>query len=117
MLKNSIPLLVEEAEEVRQALKKFGPERPTEILAAEIEDRITALEIAALEAALSELNAVDAVERMQLIKAKGEKAEELSDYIVQTRAVVKEIFGTDSVEYKMVNGIQAEQAEEAEVGG
>ncbi|WP_339137462.1 MAG: hypothetical protein WGN25_05345 [Candidatus Electrothrix sp. GW3-4] len=48
-------------------------------------------------------------ERTRLVNEKGDTAEDLSDYIVQVRAVVKGLFGDDSSEYEMVGGTRASE--------
>lgn len=103
MLTNSIPKLLQEANEVKQALAAIGAGLPPEISAAGMEARI-----AELEAVVAELDAHN-VERTRLVNVKGEKAEAASDYIVQSRAVVKGIFGADSSEYDMVGGTRASE--------
>ena len=52
----------------------------------------------AASAAVTELEALNA-ERTRQVNEKGEKAEGLSDYIVQVRSVVKGLVGADSSEY------------------
>lgn len=61
-----------------------------------------------LEAAVAALDALNA-ERTRLVNEKGEEAENLSDYIVQVRSVVKGLFGADSSEYDMVGGTRASE--------
>ncbi|WP_420208420.1 hypothetical protein [Candidatus Electronema sp. JC] len=103
MLTNSIPKLLQEANEVKQALAAIGAGLPPEISAAGMEARI-----AELEAVISELDAVNA-DRTRLVNLKRDKAEAASDYIVQSRAVVKGIFGADSSEYNMVGGTRVSE--------
>jgi hypothetical protein len=103
MLTRSIPKLLQEAGEVRKALEKIGAGLPAEISAAEMETKI-----AELETAVSELDALNA-ERTRLVNVKGDKAEQLSDYIVRTRSAVKGIFGADSSEYDMVGGTRSSE--------
>jgi hypothetical protein len=103
MLTNSIPKLLQEANEVKQALAAIGAGLPPEISAAGMEARIVEL-----ETVISQLDAHN-VERTRLVNVKGEKAEAASDYIVQSRAVVKGIFGADSSEYDMVGGTRASE--------
>ncbi|WP_446012062.1 hypothetical protein [Candidatus Electrothrix sp.] len=103
MLTRSVPKLLQEAGEVKEALEKIGAGLPDAISAAEMEARI-----AALQAKVSELDALNA-ERMRLVNEKGDIAEDLSDYIVQVRAVVKGLFGDDSSEYEMVGGTRASE--------
>jgi hypothetical protein len=103
MIGGSVPKLLQEAGEVRQALEKIGEGLPTEISAAEMEAKITAL-----ETAVSDVDALNA-ERTRLVNVKGEKADDLSDYIVRVRAAVKGIFGTDSSEYDMVGGTRSSE--------
>lgn len=103
MLTNSIPKLLQEAGEVNEALKKIGAGLPDAISVAEMETRI-----ADLEAKVSALDALNA-ERTRLVNEKGEEAENLSDYIVQARSVVKGLFGADSSEYDMIGGTRASE--------
>lgn len=107
MLTRSVPKLLQEAGEVKEALEKIGAGLPDAISAAEMETRI-----AALEAKVSELDALNA-ERTQLVNEKGDIAEDLSDYIVQVRAVVKGLFGDDSSEYEMVGGTRSSERKKA----
>jgi hypothetical protein len=103
MLTNSIPKLLQEANEVKQALATMGEALPSEISAAGMEDRITEL-----EAVIGELDAVN-VDRTRLVNLKRDKAEAASDYIVQARSTVKGIFGADSSEYDMVGGTRVSE--------
>ena len=57
---------------------------------------------------ISQLDAHN-VERTRLVNLKRDKAEAASDYIVQSRAVVKGIFGGDSSEYDMIGGTRASE--------
>jgi hypothetical protein len=43
------------------------------------------------------------------VNEKGEDAENLSDYIVQARSVVKGLFGADSSEYDMIGGTRVSE--------
>jgi hypothetical protein len=103
MLTNSIPRLLQEANEVKQALAAIGEGLPPEISAAGMEARI-----AELETVIGDLDAVNA-DRTRLVNLKRDKAEAASDYIVQSRAVVKGIFGADSSEYDMVGGTRVSE--------
>lgn len=103
MLTNSIPKLLQEAGEVKEALEKIGDGLPDAVSAAEMETRI-----AALEAKVGELDALNA-ERTRLVNEKGENAGNLSDYIVQVRSVIKGVFGADSSEYDMVGGTRTSE--------
>ena len=103
MLTNSIPKLLQEANEVKQALAAIGAGLPPEISAAGMEARIVEL-----ETVISQLDANN-VERTRLVNLKKDKAEVVSDYVVQSRAVVKGIFGADSSEYDMVGGTRASE--------
>ncbi len=98
MLTVSIPKLLQEANEIKQALEQMGANVPAGISAAEMSNRITAL-----ESIISELDKVNA-QRTQLVNSKADVAKNVSDYIVQVRAVVKGIRGADSSEYDMVGG-------------
>ncbi|WP_417910361.1 hypothetical protein [Candidatus Electronema sp. PJ] len=62
-------------------------------IGAEMETRITEL-----ETVIGELDTLN-VDRTGLVNLKRKIAEAASNYIVQARAVVKEIFGEDSSEY------------------
>jgi hypothetical protein len=64
MLTNSIPKLLQEANEVKQALAAIGAGLPPEISAAGMEARVTEL-----EAVISELDAVNA-DRTRLVNLK-----------------------------------------------
>lgn len=103
MLTVSIPKLLQEAHEIKQALEQMGANVPAGISAAEMESRL-----AALESVISELDTVNA-HRTQLVNSKAEQAKHVSDYIVQVRAVVKGISGPDSSEYEMVGGTRASE--------
>ncbi len=83
MLTNSIPKLLQEANEVKQALAAIGAGLPPEISAAGMEARIVEL-----ETVISQLDAHN---------------------VEQSRAVVKGIFGADSSEYDMVGGTRASE--------
>jgi hypothetical protein len=107
MLTRSVPKLLQEAGEVKEALEKIGAGLPDAISAVEMETRI-----ADLEAKVSALDALNA-ERTRLVNEKGDKAEELSDYLVRVRAAVKGIFGDDSSEYEMVGGTRASERKKA----
>lgn len=103
MLTGSIPKLMQEANEVKQALEKIGDGLPAGISAAEMGAKIDALE--------SIVNALDAVnaDRTRLVNSKAEQAKDVSDYIVQARAAVKGSFGADSSEYDMVGGTRTSE--------
>lgn len=103
MIGGSVPKLLQEANEVQQALEKIGDGLPAEISAAEMEAKI-----AELETAVNELDALNA-ERTRLVNVKGEKADNVSDYVVRVRAAVKGIFGADSSEYDMVGGTRSSE--------
>ena len=103
MLTVSIPKLLQEAHEIKEALEQMGENVPAGISAAEMESRI-----AALESIISELDKVNA-NRTQLVNSKSDQAQHVSDYIVQVRAVVKGILGSDSSEYEMVGGTRASE--------
>lgn len=103
MLTRSIPKLLQEAKEVLKALEKIGDGLPPELSAA-----VMATKIDELETAVGELDALNA-ERTQLVNVKGDKAEQVSDYIVRMRAGVKGIFGADSSEYEMVGGTRSSE--------
>ena len=98
MLTGSIPKLLQEAHAVKQALEEIGEGLPSGISASEMSGRITALEDIIRQ--LDTLNA----ETTRLINSKGDVAERVSDYIVQSRSAIKGIFGSDSYEYDMVGG-------------
>ena len=96
MLTGSIPKLLKEAGQVKEALEKIGPGLPESITVAEIETRI-----AAVEAKVSAIDAVNA-EKTRLVNEKREEAESLSDFIVRARSGVLSVFGKDSSEYDMM---------------
>jgi hypothetical protein len=98
MLTVSIPKLLQEAHAIKEALEQMGANVPAGISAAEMADRI-----AALENIISELDKVNA-NRTQLVNSKADVAERVSDYVVQVRSVIKGISGPDSSEYEMVGG-------------
>ena len=98
MLTGSIPKLLQEAHAVKQALEEIGEGLPAGISASEMSDRITALEDIIRQ--LDTLNA----DITRLIDSKGDVAERVSDYIVQSRSAIKGIFGSVSFEYDMVGG-------------
>ena len=103
MLTVSIPKLLQEAHAIKEALEQMGERVPTGKSAAEMSDRITAL-----ENIISELDKANA-HTTQLVNSKGDQARRVSDYIVQVRAVVKGIKGADSSEYDMVVGTRASE--------
>lgn len=103
MLTVSIPKLLQEAHEIKQALEQMGEDVPAGISAAEMESRLVEL-----ESVISELDTVNA-HRTQLVNSKADEAKHVSDYIVQVRAVVKGIKGADSSEYEMVGGTRASE--------
>jgi hypothetical protein len=98
MLTVSIPKLLQEAHAIKEALEQMGANVPAGISAAEMSNRI-----AALENIISELDKVNA-NRTQLVNSKADGAERVSDYVVQVRSVIKGISGPDSSEYEMVGG-------------
>jgi cell division septum initiation protein DivIVA len=98
MVTKSIPKLLQEANEVKQALEKLSEGVPAGISASEMGDRI-----AALEDVINQLNALNA-EKTRLVDSKADVAQRVSDYIVQVRATIKGILGADSYEYGMVGG-------------
>jgi hypothetical protein len=98
MLTVSIPKLLQEAHAIKEALEQMGANVPAGISAAEMAERI-----AALENIISELDKVNA-NRTQLVNSKADGAERVSDYVVQVRSVIKGISGPDSSEYEMVGG-------------
>ena len=103
MLTVSIPKLLQEAHAIKEALEQMGEGVPAGISASEMSDRI-----AALEAIIRELDKANA-HTTQLVNSKGDVAKNVSDYIVQVRAVVKGIKGADSSEYDMVVGTRASE--------
>ena len=98
MASKSVPKLLQEANEIKKALEKIDDRIPDGLKAADMQTKVTEL-----EDVIDDLDAVN-VERTRLVDRKGERAEGLSDHIVQVRAVVKGIFGADSEEYDMVGG-------------
>jgi hypothetical protein len=100
MLTGSIPKLLKEAGQVKEALEKVGPGLPDSITVAEMETRI-----AALEAKVSAIDALNA-EKTRLVNEKKAEAGLLSDYIVRVRSGVKSVFGQDSSEYEMVGCVR-----------
>lgn len=100
MLTGSVPKLLKEAGQVKEALEKIGPGLPDSINVGELETRI-----AALEAKVSAIDAVNA-EKTRLVNEKKDDAESLSDYIVRIRSGVLSVFGKDSSEYDMVGCVR-----------
>ena len=98
MLNKSVPKLLQEANEIKKALEKIDDRLPDGLKAADMETKMDEL-----ETVVDDLDAVNA-ERTRLVDRKGERAENLSDHIVQVRSAVKGIFGADSAEYDMVGG-------------
>ena len=98
MLTGSIPKLLQEAHAVKQALEQIGEGLPAGISASEMSDRI-----AALEDIIRQIDTLNA-DVTRLIDSKGDVAERVSDYIVQSRSAIKGICGPDSYEYDMVGG-------------
>jgi len=103
MLTGSIPKLMQEANEIKQALEKIGDGLPAGISAAEM-----AAKLGALETVVNDLDAVNA-EKTRLVNSKADQAKVVSDYIVQVRAAVKGSFGADSSEYDMVGGTRTSE--------
>lgn len=109
MLSKSVPKLLQEANEIKQALKKIDDRLPDGLTPADMETKMAALKD--VVDALDENNA----ERTRLVDRKAEQAKHLSDHIVQVRSAVKGIFGADSTEYDMVGGTRT--SEEGGAGG
>lgn len=103
MLTRSVPKLLQEAKEVKEALEKIGDDLPDAISVAALEARITAL-----EAKVSELDGLNA-DRTRVVNEKGDMAEDLSDQLVRTRSGIKGLYGNDSSEYEMVGGTRASE--------
>jgi len=103
MITNSIPKLLQEAGEVRQALAAIGEVLPAEISAVEMEAKISDL-----EAVIAEMDA-NSADRTRLVDLKKDKARIVSDYVVQSRSVVKGIYGADSYQYDMVGGTRTSE--------
>jgi hypothetical protein len=101
MIGGSIPKLLQEAGEIKEALEKISATLPAGISAADMAAKITAL-----ETVVSELDAVNA-DRTRLVNSKAEQAGTLSDFIVQVRLAVKAVCGPDSSEYEMIGGTRA----------
>jgi hypothetical protein len=101
MIGGSIPKLLQEAGEIKEALEKISATLPAGISAADMAAKITAL-----ETVISELDAVNA-DRTRLVNSKAEQAGTLSDFIVQVRLAVKAVCGPDSSEYEMIGGTRA----------
>jgi len=98
MVGGSIPKLLQIAGETKQALEKISANLPDDVTTAEMD-----VKIADLETAINELDAINA-ERTRKVNVKGEKAKNLSDYLVHVRLAVKAVCGPDSSEYDMVGG-------------
>lgn len=49
------------------------------------------------------------VDQTRLVDLKRDKAKVVSDYIVQSRSVVKGIYGADSYQYDMVGGTRTSE--------
>jgi len=75
MIGGSIPKLLQEAGEIKEALEKISATLPAGISAADMAAKITAL-----ETVISELDAVNA-DRTRLVNSKAEQAGTLSDFI------------------------------------
>ncbi|MCI5151089.1 MAG: hypothetical protein D3916_17190, partial [Candidatus Electrothrix sp. MAN1_4] len=103
MLTGSVPKLLKEAHQVKEALEKIGDGLPDSISAD-----VIATKIGALEAKVGEIDAVNA-DKTRLVNEKGDLAEDVIDYIVSSRSVIKGVFGTDSSEYEMVGGTRASE--------
>jgi len=103
MLNKSVPKLLQEANEMKKALEKIDDRIPDGLKAADMETKVTEL-----EDVIDDLDAVN-VERTRLVDRKGERAESLSDHIVQVRSAVKGIFGANSEEYDMVGGTRTSE--------
>ena len=103
MLTGSVPKLLKEAHQVKEALERIGDGLPDAISAD-----VMATKIGALEAKVGEIDAVNA-DKTRLVNEKGDLAEDVSDYIVRSRSVVKGLFGKDSSEYDMVGGTRASE--------
>ncbi|WP_446011975.1 hypothetical protein [Candidatus Electrothrix sp.] len=103
MLSNSVPKLLQEANEIKKALEKIDDRLPDGLKAVDMETKM-----GELETVVDEVDAVNA-ERTRLIDRKGEKSQNLSDHMVQVRAAVKGVFGADSEEYDMVGGTRTSE--------
>ena len=103
MLNKSVPKLLQEANEIKKALEKIDDRLPDGLKAADMETKVDEL-----ETVVDDVDAVNA-ERTRLVDRKGERAESLSDHIVQVRSAVKGVFGADSPEYDMVGGTRTSE--------
>ncbi|MCI5150760.1 MAG: hypothetical protein D3916_15485 [Candidatus Electrothrix sp. MAN1_4] len=103
IMSKSVPKLLQEANEIKQALEKIDDRLPDGLKAADMESKM-----GAVESVVDELDAVN-VERTRLVDVKGEKTGNLNDHIVQVRSAVKGIFGANSAEYDMVGGTRTSE--------
>lgn len=98
MSTGSIPKLLQEAGQVKEALEGIGKPLPGGV---SVEAAVKA--IAALEEAVAKLDGLNA-ERTRLVNVKGGAAHGLRDFITKARLAIKVECGDDSSEYEMAGG-------------
>jgi len=96
--KGSIPKLLQEAGQVKEALDKIAKALPGGISA-----KAAAEAIARLNEAIAKLDGLNA-ERSKLVNEKASTASELQAFIVKARLAIKVECGDDSSEYEMAGG-------------
>ena len=103
MPNSSVPKLLQEAGQIKEALDKIGADLPGGVSAKEISARIDAL-----NAAVSQLDALNA-EKTKLVNTKDDQCKTLSDFIVKSRLAIKLAYGPDSSEYEMAGGTRSSE--------
>lgn len=98
MAKSSIPRLLQEAGQVKEALEKIGKPLPGGVSA-----KAAAELIAGLNTGISKLDNLNA-ERRKLVNEKGASAKTLRQFITKARLAIKVDCGDDSSEYEMAGG-------------
>lgn len=98
MGKGSIPKLLQEAGQVKEALEKIGKPLPGGVTA-----KLGGELIAGLNGAISKLDNLNA-ERKKLVNEKGDSAKTLRAFITKARLAIKVECGDDSSEYDMAGG-------------
>jgi hypothetical protein len=99
----SVPKLLQEAGQIKEALEKIGSDLPGGVSAKEVSARIDAL-----NGAVSKLDALNA-EKKKLVNTKDQQCKTLSDFIVKARLAIKLAYGPDSSEYEMAGGTRASE--------
>jgi hypothetical protein len=103
MAARSVPMLLKEASEVKEALDQIAKELP-----GGVSGKAVGALIQALDEAVSRVDALKA-ERTKAVNAKKEAAKALNGLLVKARMAIKIEFGPDSSEYEMAGGTRASE--------